>query len=287
MCCFIPLVPFPCGSCTVRIVGRKRAPLPPQDIRFHEAVNRPQQVSSDIDNAVPYRPPPPPHLSPSQLNMALPQGPRDPHHQRPVNPNSNSFPSGPRYPPQSQPREIDIQRMMPPSSGIDRDDSGRRHDRRSRVAYAQSFPQSEVVMDVDVNELPSTSSRIAPSPSSRNTEAQAGLRVGAGMYADREGGVGDVLPRGPRAMASKPPVHIPGGGFPPPLSASSSPTTPYVYGPDADAGARGGDRSPPAQQLGSMNERAGYDNSRHEVASGWRDERNHGYPLQERVYGHV
>lgn len=174
-----------------------------------------------------------------------------------------------------------MQRMMPSSSNIDRD---RRNDRRlSGTAYVQA--QSEVVMDVDVNDHPSTSSRIPPSPS-KNPEAQAGLRVGAGMYADRESGVGDVLPRGPRAMASKPPVQVSDGEFPPP-STLSSPTTPYVYGPNA--GGRRRDHSPSPQQSGYMDERgAGYDSSRHEGSSGWRDERhNNGYSMQERSHGHA
>lgn len=174
-----------------------------------------------------------------------------------------------------------MQRMMPSSSNIDRD---RRNDRRlSGTAYVQA--QSEVVMDVDVNDHPSTSSRIPPSPS-KNPEAQAGLRVGAGMYADRESGVGDVLPRGPRAMASKPPVQVSDGEFPPP-STLSSPTTPYVY--DPNAGGRRRDHSPSPQQSGYMDERgAGYDSSRHEGSSGWRDERhNNGYSMQERSHGHV
>jgi hypothetical protein len=174
-----------------------------------------------------------------------------------------------------------MQRMMPPSSGIDRDGSGRRSDRRSSgTPYAQSLPHSEIVVDVDIDDHPSTSSRIPPSPS-MTSEAQAGLRAGAGMYADRENGVGDVLPRGPRAMASKPP---PDGALPPP-SASLSPTTPYAYVPSA--GGRGRDRSPPPQQQGYMNDR-GHDNSRHEGTSGRRDERhNHGYPVQERGHGQV
>jgi WW domain len=287
---FSYLHPSPALRLDLRCIGRKRAPLPPQDIRFHEAVSRPQQAPPNVDSAAPYQHyrPPPPQLSPSQPTMAPPQGPRD-HHHRPANMNSNSLPSGPRYPPQSQPRgETDIQRMMPPSSGIDRDSNGRRNnDRRSSsTAYAQSLPQSEVVMDVDVNDHSSASSRIPPSPS-RNSEAQAGLRAGAGMYADREGGVSDVLPRGPRAMATKPPVHMPDGGFPPPQSASLSPTTPYVYGHNADGRSR--DHSPPPQQTGYMNERGvAYDNSRHEGASGWRDERhNHGYSVQDRGHGQV
>jgi hypothetical protein len=177
-----------------------------------------------------------------------------------------------------------MQRMMPPSSGVDRESSDRRNDRRpSSTAYAQSLPQPEVVMD-DINDPSSASSRIPLSPS-RNSEAQAELRVGAGMYADREGEVGDVPPRGPRAMASsKPPVHIPDGGLPTPLNISLSPTT---YGPNM--GGRSGDHSPPAQQPSYTNERgAGYGNSRHEDGLGWRDERhNHGYSAQEKGQGPV
>jgi hypothetical protein len=189
-----------------------------------------------------------------------------------------------------------MQRSVP---GID---SGRRNDRRpSGASYAQSLSQSEVVMEVDINDHHSTSSRIPPSPSSRNSEAQAGLRVGAGMYADREGGGDDVLPRGPRAMASK---HIPDDGFPP-SSAPLSPPTPYAHGPNV--GSRGRDRSPLPHQSAYASEReTGYDNSRHEGALGWRDERsnqglasnqglpynqglpsNQEYPVQERSHGHV
>jgi hypothetical protein len=243
-------------------------------------VNRPQQGLRDADKTAPhphYRPPPPPQLSTSGLTTAPPQGPRD-HHQRSAN---SALPSRPRYPPQSQSREIDMQR---PVSGADRDGSGRRNDRRpSGVSYTQSLSQSEVVMEVDVNDHHSTSSRIPPSPLSRNPEAQAGLRAGAGMYADREGGGNDAPPRGPRAMASK---HMPDDGFPLP-SAPLSPTPPYAHG--TNAGGRGRDRSPPPHQLGHVNERGtGHDNSRHDGASVWRDERSdHGYPLQERSHGHV
>ena len=264
-------------------VGRKRVPLPPQDIRFHEAVIRPQQASPDVDSVAShqYYRPPPPHLSPSQPAMA-PQGPRD-HHQRSTPVNSSNVPSGPRYPPQLQRGETDMQRMVPPSSGTD---SGRRGDRRlSGTPYAQSLPHSEVVIDVDVNDRPSTS-RIPPSPS-RNSEAQSGLRVGGGMYADRESGISDVLPRGPRAMATKQPLYTPDGNFLSQPSASLSPTTPYVHVPIM--GGRGRDHSPPPQQLGYVNDRGpGHDHSRHENGSGWREDgHNQGYPVLERGHGHV
>lgn len=214
--------------------------------------------------------------------MAPPQGPRDHHQQRSAIASTNSLPAGPRYPLQSQPRgDTDTQRMMPPSSTTDRDSSGKQDDRLSfGSTYAQSLPHSEVMMDLDINDRHSTSSRLPPSPS-RNSDSQPGLRAGAGMYADRES---DVPPRGPRAMATKPTSYMPDGVSPIP---SASPTTPYAYGPNA--GSRGRDHSPPPQQPSYVKERGtGYDNSHHESSSGWRDERhNPGYFMQDRGQGHV
>jgi hypothetical protein len=167
----------------------------------------------------------------------------------------------------------------------DRNSSGRQSDRLSfGSVYAQSLPHSEVTMNVDVNDHHSTSSRPPPSPS-RNSDSQSGLRAGSGMYADRES---DVPPRGPRAMATKPPSHMSDGVSPiPSLGASLSPTTPYAYGPNA--GSRGRDHSPPPQQPSYVNERGTiHDNFHHESSSRWRDDRhNHGHFTQDRGQGYV
>lgn len=246
----ILILVIPC-SLYASCLGPKRAPLPPQSARFRQASQpqRPPTNDKGATSQVQHRSQS--QISPSLSNV-LPLGPRD---QRPTNANSvanNGPPSGPRYPPQNQNYargEPESSRTMPPSHASGSNDRDRRGERRlSGTAYSHLLAPSESIMDIDVDDHPSTS-RIPPSPSSRKPNDEPGLRIGSGMYADRETvTAGDALPRGPRAMA-KPLVSTSGSGY---TSHSTSPTTPFGYGPSA--GGRPRDRSPPPHLQGRGND---------------------------------
>lgn len=253
---------YPCPRTSYR-VGRKRAPLPPQSARFREVATRPKPVLPIIDQSSSQN-----HttarLSPVQGTTSVPSGPRD-QQQRSVN---TSLPSGPRHQTPSQPHgEIDGPRRerAPPSgplnSNFDRDSSRQRGDRRvSDTPYAQtqSLAPPDAAMDVDVDETPSFSSRTAALPAMRDNTNR-----GSGMYADKEASSsGGGLPKGPRAMASKPSASSSVGAALSPV-ASTSPTTPF------SVAGRIRDRSPPPH----LGVRDGYRDrdARQDTSSHWRD----------------
>lgn len=99
-------------------------------------------------------------------------------------------------------------------------------DRESRIS------RHDNPMDVDREDLPSSSSRYPPSP-----RHDVAIRPGSGMYADRDVVNTADAPRAPRAMATKGPHISPVSQF------SKTPLPPAVLYPNGPA--RGRERSPP------------------------------------------